>query len=111
LRDTVKNESHWPDAASKEESEADVRIEKPACRAEKKPGGYEQTESKGRRDVERLLEDWSLHIMGCLYTAKRQEQERGRPNKLEEGRLHVLSQACFWPESSEMRGSRRHRSR
>jgi hypothetical protein len=106
LRDTVKDESHWPDAANKEKSEADFRIEEPACRAEEEPSGYEQAESKGRRDVERLLDGWPLHVMRRLHAAKRQEQEHGRPDKLEGGCLYVVRQARVGPERSR---SRRHR--
>ena len=39
LRDTVKDKLHGPNAAHKEEREADVRIEEPARRAEEEPGG------------------------------------------------------------------------
>jgi hypothetical protein len=109
LRDTVKDESHWANAASKEKSEADFRIEEPACRAEEEPSGYEQAEPKGRRDVERLLDGRPLYVMRCLHAAKRQEQEHGRPHKLEGGRLQVMRQARFGPESSEMRRSHRRR--
>ena len=56
LRDAVKNKSHRSDRAGKEKSEGDIRIEEPACHAEEAPNGYEQAESEGRRDVERLLE-------------------------------------------------------
>jgi len=108
FRDKVKYESHRPNAAGEEESKADFWIEEPASRAEEQPSGYEQAESKGRRDVERLLEGGPLYVMRCLHTAKRQEQEQGRPYKLEECCLYVVRQARFGPKISEMR-SRSHR--
>jgi hypothetical protein len=109
LRDAVQDESHWADTASKEEGQADFWVEEPARRAEEEPSGHEQAESKGRRDVERLLDGRALYVVRCLHAAKRQEQEHGRPHKLEEGCLYVLRQARVGPEISEVRPSRRHR--
>lgn len=105
LRDAVKNESHRANTASEEEGEADVGIEEPARGAEEEPGGDEQAESERRRDVERLLEDRPLYVVRGLHPTKRQEQKHGRADKLEGGRLQVVSQARLWPESSNVRRS------
>ena len=106
LRDAIEHEAHGADAAREEEREADVRVEEAAGRAEEEPRRDEQAEPEGGRDVERALEGGALYVVRGLHAAEREQQEHGRADEFEGGRLHVVRQARFRPEGSEMRLSR-----
>jgi hypothetical protein len=104
LGDAVEYEPHRPDGADEKQCKADIRVEEPACGAKEEPGGYQQAQAKGSRNVERSLEMRALHFVRALRPAKSEQEKHRRPHKLEDGGLQIGRKIGSWPVMSEMHG-------
>ena len=71
---------------------------------EEEPGGHEEAQPKGSRDVERSLEMRALHFVRALCPSESEQEKYRRPHKFEDCCLHVGRKSRPGPVVLEMHG-------